>query len=149
MGGGQIKELISAAKCTVFFIDGDQRVTLNDIGTKAEIQRFAEGKGVTASTLGLSCQFRCGGSDGYLAWLDNILDVRVAANTTLTPDEFDFQVFDSPEALHEAIKKKNEKKPCKSRRWVLLALAQQERPVSFRYQDRRKLPETVESRIGR
>ena len=44
-GDNQIKELIVASKCTVFLIDEDQRVTLNDIGTKAAIREFAIAKG--------------------------------------------------------------------------------------------------------
>ena len=31
------------------------------------------------------------GSDGYMAWLDDTLDVREMANKTLTPAEFDFR----------------------------------------------------------
>jgi ATP-dependent exoDNAse (exonuclease V) alpha subunit len=38
LGENQIKEIIDASLCSVFFIDESQRVTLNDIGTVAEIQ---------------------------------------------------------------------------------------------------------------
>jgi hypothetical protein len=38
LGENQIKELIRAAKCTIFFIDEDQRVTLSDIGSKQAIR---------------------------------------------------------------------------------------------------------------
>ena len=31
-GDNQIKELIAASNCTIFFVDEDQRVTLKDIG---------------------------------------------------------------------------------------------------------------------
>ncbi len=37
----------------------------------------------TGSTL--SSQFRCNGSDGYLAWLDHTLQIRDTANATLAP----------------------------------------------------------------
>ena len=37
LGENQIKEIINAAKCSIFFIDEDQRVTLNDIGKKQAI----------------------------------------------------------------------------------------------------------------
>ena len=41
LGENQIKELIDSSKFSVFFIDENQRVTLNDIGRKEEIRRWA------------------------------------------------------------------------------------------------------------
>ena len=52
-------------------------------------------------------QFRCAGSNRYIAWLDDVLGIRPTANTTLPRDAFDFQVFDSLDALHAAIEAKN------------------------------------------
>lgn len=58
--------------------------------------------------LKLESQFRCNGSDGYLAWLDDTLAIRQTANTTLDPKtEFDFRVFDSPEELRKVIEQRN------------------------------------------
>lgn len=108
LGENQIKELIEAAKCTVFFIDEDQRVTLSDIGSKEAIRRFAEAKGAIVEEYSLASQFRCSGSDGYLAWLDDVLDIRPTANDRLDPSEYDFRIFDTPDALHEAIEARNE-----------------------------------------
>ncbi|QIM71281.1 Uncharacterized conserved protein [Bordetella trematum] len=107
LGENQVKELINASACTIFFIDEDQRVALADIGTKQAIRDFASAKGAQIEEYELASQFRCSGSDGYLAWLDNALDIRPTANTVLDKAEYDFQVFDSPEALHEAIIVKN------------------------------------------
>lgn len=108
LGENQVKELISAAKCTIFFLDEDQRVTLSDIGSKELIHRFAADKGAEVEVLKLASQFRCAGSDGYLAWLDHTLDIRPTANPTLEGDSFDFQVFDDPAAMHAAIEAKND-----------------------------------------
>ncbi|UUY07681.1 DUF2075 domain-containing protein [Pseudomonas sp. J452] len=107
LGENQIKELIEASKCTVFFIDEDQRVTLSDIGSKKAIRHFAEAKGAIVEEYDLASQFRCSGSDGYLAWLDNALDIRPTANEVLDRRDYDFQVFDTPQALHEAIEAHN------------------------------------------
>jgi DUF2075 family protein len=107
LGENQIKELIGASAGSVFFIDEDQRVTLSDIGTKQAIRDFAAAKGATVEEYKLASQFRCSGSDGYLAWLDDTLDVRPTANATLDTAEYDFQVFDTPESLHAAIEAKN------------------------------------------
>jgi DUF2075 family protein len=107
LGENQIKELINAAKCVIFFIDEDQVVTLKDIGHKDEIRRWARQLDAKVSTDELSSQFRCNGSDGYLAWLDNALQIRPTANDKLDPSDFDFRIFDSPEEMRKAIVEKN------------------------------------------
>jgi hypothetical protein len=97
-GEHQVTEIIAAAKCSIFFIDEDQRVTWKDVGEKADIARRAQRAGARVTHLKLQSQFRCNGSDGYLAWLDDTLAIRPTANPTLDPEtEFDFRVFDSPE----------------------------------------------------
>ncbi|ASV34997.1 ATP-binding protein [Pseudomonas sp. NS1(2017)] len=107
LGENQIKELIESAKCSIFFIDEDQRVTLSDIGSKQAIRAFAKAKGAVVEEYVLSSQFRCSGSDGYIAWLDDVLGIRSTANPTLDTSEYEFKVFDSPQALHDAIDEKN------------------------------------------
>jgi len=106
-GENQIKEIIRASKFSVFFIDDDQRVTWKDIGEKQEIERWARRLGATIHNLELQSQFRCNGSDSYLAWLDNVLEIKETANETSQDIKFDFQVFDSPNKLKEAIFRKN------------------------------------------
>jgi DUF2075 family protein len=107
LGENQIKELIESAKCSIFFIDEDQRVTLNDIGSKQAIRAFAKAKGASMEEYILSSQFRCSGSDGYLAWLDDVLGIHATANPLLDTSEYEFKVFDSPQAMHAAIEQKN------------------------------------------
>lgn len=107
LGENQIKELIDSAKCSIFFIDEDQRVTLSDIGSKKAIRAFAKAKGATVEEYTLSSQFRCSGSDGYLAWLDDVLNIRDTANPLLDTGEYEFKVFDTPQAMHAAIEEKN------------------------------------------
>ena len=103
----QVEEIIGSAKCAIFFIDEDQRVTWKDIGEKSDIERRAKLAGATVTHLQLASQFRCSGSDGYLAWLDDTLGIRETANTELDVAEFDFRVFDSPEELRRIIEAKN------------------------------------------
>jgi DUF2075 family protein len=107
LGANQIQELIGAAKCSIFFLDEDQRVTFKDIGEQSEIARLARNAGASVTTLELASQFRCNGSDGYLAWLDSTLGIHPTANETLDVEEFDFRVFTSPEALRREIVEKN------------------------------------------
>ena len=107
LGDNQVKELIRSARCTVFFVDDDQRVTLLDIGHTEELRRRARELGAEVTELELSSQFRCNGSDGYLAWLDNTLDIRGTMNPTLDGAEYDFRVFDNPSDLHALVALKN------------------------------------------
>lgn len=107
LGENQVKEIIDASRCAVFFIDEDQKVTLHDIGTQEEITRWAKQFGASVQTMKLESQFRCNGSDGYLAWVDEVLQIRETANTSLTEIDFDFRVMDSPSQLRDAIYEKN------------------------------------------
>lgn len=108
LGENQVKELINAAKLSIFFIDEDQRVTLKDIGTKAVISEWANKIGANIHMMELSSQFRCNGSDGYLSWLDNILQIKETANDSLVGINFDYQVVNTPTELHRLISQKNE-----------------------------------------
>jgi len=107
LGENQIKELIEAARCTIFFVDDDQVVTVNDIGHSQELKRWATRLGAEISELELASQFRCSGSDGYLAWLDDVLEIRPTANTLLDTKEYDLRVVDCPTELHRLIEEKN------------------------------------------
>ncbi len=107
LGENQVKEIINTAKFSVFFIDEDQKVTINDIGEKEEIKKWAKQEGCTVYNLELASQFRCNGSNGYLAWLDNILQIKETANTTFEKKDFDFKIFSSPNELKDAIFEKN------------------------------------------
>ncbi len=106
-GENQIKEIIEASKLSVFFIDEDQRITFRDIGETAEIRRWARSCGATIHEMALESQFRCNGSDGYLAWVDNTLQIRQTANETLEGIDYDLQVFDDPNELYRKILEKN------------------------------------------
>jgi hypothetical protein len=107
LGNNQIQEIIHSAKCSIFFLDEDQRVTFKDIGEKAALEHLARDAGANVTHLQLASQFRCNGSDGYLAWLDYALGIKPTANDTLDRDAFDFQVFESPEVLRRVIVEKN------------------------------------------
>lgn len=106
-GEHQIKEIINASKFAIFFLDENQRVTLNDIGSIEEIEGWSNRLGAEIYRMELKSQFRCNGSDGYLAWLDSALQIRDTANTTLENIDYDFRVFDSPVVLREKIFQKN------------------------------------------
>ncbi len=106
-GENQIKEIIHAAKCSVFFLDEEQRVTFDDIGSVAEIVKWADEAGAQITTMELVSQFRCNGSDGYLAWLDNTLEIRETANYDMEGVDFDIRILDSPQEVRDLIVEQN------------------------------------------
>lgn len=107
IGENQVKEIIKSSKLAIFFIDEDQQVTFSDIGSKEEIEKWANLENATVHHMALESQFRCNGSDGYLAWLDDVLGIRETANKTLDGLEYDFQVLSNPNELKELIFNKN------------------------------------------
>ncbi len=107
LGENQIKEAVNAASCSVFFLDEDQRIALTDVGSEDEIRYWAKRYGADVTMLELASQFRCGGSNGYLSWLDNVLQIRDTANPTLDGIPYDFKIFDDPDTMHAAIASKN------------------------------------------
>jgi len=107
LGENQVKEIIKSAHTAVFFIDEAQKVTWSDVGEISMIEEQARLAGALIERLELTSQFRCGGSDDYMAWLDETLGVHANTANYFSLDKFDFQIFDSPVELHETIKEKN------------------------------------------
>ena len=108
LGENQIKEIIKTARFSVFFVDDCQRIHMKDVGGVQYIRQCAEEMGAEVHLEHLSSQFRCNGSDGYLSWLDNALQIRETANIRLTEEDYDFRIFDSPTEMFNEIKRKNE-----------------------------------------
>lgn len=102
-GENQIKEIINASKCSVFFIDEHQRVHIDDIGSVNEIKKWAKEANAEIFENELSSQFRCNGSDGYLAWIDNVLEIRETANINLEGIDYDFNIVNNPNTLRDLI----------------------------------------------
>lgn len=109
-GENQIMEIIRTGNCSVFFIDEDQKVSMKDIGTKDEIKKQAKRMNAEVIELELSSQFRCNGSDAYLSFLDNLLQIRETAHTDLSNINYEFKICDSPSVLRDTIFEKNKEK---------------------------------------
>ncbi len=105
-GENQIKEIINASRISVFFIDEDQIVTAKDIGSIAEIQKHAKAMHATVYRSQLESQFRCNGSDGYLNFLDDVLDID-KKEYTFNPADYDIKVYDNLNKMFEDIKRLN------------------------------------------
>lgn len=107
LGENQIKEIIHASLCSVFFIDESQRVTLSDIGTVSEIMKWANELASEVQEMELISQFRCNGSDGYLAWLDDVLEIRDTANLDMKDIDYDIRIMDSLNEVRNLIIERN------------------------------------------
>ncbi len=112
-GENQVKEIINASKVSVFFIDEDQIVTASDIGSICEIKKWANQLGskvYCGEQYQLSSQFRCNGSDGYIAFIDDLLDIRKTANSDGFDLEYELKVYNDPNEMREALREKNKEK---------------------------------------
>lgn len=107
LGENQIKEIIYASLCSVFFIDEEQRVTMDDIGSVDQIKRWARDNDSEVYEMELLSQFRCNGSDGYLAWLDDVLQIRETANNDMDGIDFDIRICDTPNEVRDLIVERN------------------------------------------
>lgn len=105
-GDNQIREVIHAAKTSVFFIDEAQKVTWKDIGEVSEIEKFAKSMKAEVQHLELKSQFRCNGSDGFIAWIDETLGVIEDEETTYPEASYDFKIFTDPSELYKEIRAK-------------------------------------------
>ena len=110
-GQNQVKECINAALLTIFMLDENQAVTRSDIGSVAEIQKWAKQLNIRVimdDNTVLTSQFRCNGSDAYIQFLNGLLHPESeSVPIDLKELNFDFRVYDSPVEMREELRKKN------------------------------------------
>jgi hypothetical protein len=99
-GRPQVDELIAAARVPVFLLDQHQVVRPGEMGTIAEITAHAAAVGLDTIHIALDAQFRCGGSERYIGWVEQLLGLRGDGPTPWESDPpFQLDVVDSPEEL--------------------------------------------------
>ncbi|MDD7281917.1 DUF2075 domain-containing protein [Floccifex sp.] len=106
LGENQVKEIINAAKTSIFFVDDFQMVTMRDIGSTNEIKKWCRFFDAEVYEDELVSQFRCNGSDSYLSWIDNVLEINPEANDDFDYD-YDIRICDNPEEVRQLIIEKN------------------------------------------
>jgi DUF2075 family protein len=108
-GSSMVEDMVRAARISVFFLDETQRVHWNDCGSESRIREAAEKfKANVHPPFTLTAQFRCGGSDGYLNWLDDVLQIRPTGNFDNWADEqYEFRVFDDAADLYRELTARN------------------------------------------
>ena len=104
----QIEEIINVARVPVFFIDDDQVVRPDEVGSVEYIKEYAGKNNCDVYQYKLDVQFRCSGSEGFVNWVNNTLSIQRTANVMWNEKEedFDFRIVDSPFELEDAIKSK-------------------------------------------
>jgi len=106
----QLLELMQAAKISVFFIDDMQVVRPGEVGSSESIRIAAEELGIELVAFELEAQFRCNGSEAFVAWVENTLEIRRTANVLWdASDDFEFLVVDSPQELEAWVRARSKK----------------------------------------
>lgn len=106
-GKNQIDDIMNSSKNVVFFVDENQVIRTNDIGTNKNIlesaQRFNK-KVYFGDNYLLETQFRCIGAQGYINALDTTLQIKETANFFLNENsEYDIRICDTPQEMEELI----------------------------------------------
>lgn len=106
-GENQVIDIVNAAKVSIFFVDEDQMIRPDDIGSITEIKRVSELFGAEVVELELKAQFRCSGADGYINWINDVLRIRDTANFDgWDKKDFEFKIVDTPHKLRDLIKER-------------------------------------------
>lgn len=107
-GVSQVRDLIHAAKVSVFFVDDYQMIRPDDEGSIARINEVADELSVKVETVHLEAQFRCSGAEGFINWVDHTLQIRDTANFNgWDKESFEFEIMDNPHALWAKIEEKD------------------------------------------
>jgi DUF2075 family protein len=103
----QIDELIDVARVAVFFIDDLQVVRPSEIGSSEMIRQAATRAGAELREYELDAQFRCGGSEMFVSWVENTLELDRTTDVLWESDqEFDLDIVGSPNELEALINHK-------------------------------------------
>jgi DUF2075 family protein len=104
-----IERAVNASKVSVFFIDSDQAVTVNDSATIESINTISDRCHSKVYKLPrLETQFRVLGGNEYLDMVKKFLGFPDAPKDYPIIDNYDFRVFDSPTAMRDELRKLND-----------------------------------------
>ncbi|BDU70251.1 ATPase AAA [Geothrix oryzae] len=108
-GESQVEDVLKASRVNVFFVDDDQRIRKDDIGTVESIRAAAEKFKSEVFEFELTSQFRCSGADGYLQWLNDALGIKDTGNFDgWDPSAFQFQICSTPGEVLDQVRAKSQ-----------------------------------------
>ena len=100
----QIDELMAAARVPVFLLDQYQVVRPGELGTVEEIRDYAAYRGFQVLEVSLDDQFRCGGSEGFITWVERLLGLAPGGPVNWEPDgAFQVGMVNSPEEMQRRL----------------------------------------------
>jgi len=106
-GKNQVEDIVKSTKCSIFFVDDNQVIRPEDIGNTTEIKRIAKYFDAETFELELEAQFRCAGAEGFINWLDDVLQLRQTGNFDgWDKENFDFKIFDNPNNMNNELRAK-------------------------------------------
>ena len=106
-GRKQIDEVVSVARVPVFLLDEKQVVRPGEMGSVEQILEYANSINVEVLQIDLKDQFRCGGSEKYINWVNSLLGLtEIAAFKWEDEPGFRVEVVDSVEQMESDLLKK-------------------------------------------
>lgn len=100
----QIEELIDAARVPVFLLDENQVVRPGEMGSVAEVEHYAQARGLELRHVDLSAQYRAGGSEAYIAWVLRLLGLAPGGPTAWHDEpHFAVDVVDTPREMEDRL----------------------------------------------
>jgi hypothetical protein len=101
----QFEELLHVARVVVLFIDDHQTVRPGEIGTVGYVtSAIADRTDVECYEYELTTQFRCGGSESFIDWVNNTLGIIKTATPLLERSaDYDFRICASPHELEQLV----------------------------------------------
>jgi len=98
---------VRAARVPVFLIDEHQGVRPYEIGTVASIEQAAARNGAVVRRVDLDGQFRCGGSEIYVRWIEQLLGLRPGGPQPWPGDDtFRLLLADSAQQMEAELRSK-------------------------------------------
>lgn len=108
-GENQVDDVIRTSKVNIFFIDDNQRIRPDDIGSVDEIKKWAMQYDSEIEEIELEAQFRCAGAHGFINWIDDVLRIKDTGNFNgWDKKTFEFVIMDTPNAVFGKVKEKEE-----------------------------------------
>jgi len=99
----EVEALIESGHVAVFFLDDHQSVRSDEVGSTRLIQEAAQRMGRPCLVFDLEAQFRCGGDNQYLEWVDWLLGY--GPKPSAPPSRVRIRLVGSPKELEAGMRK--------------------------------------------